>query len=273
MQSSSYLKVVGGAAALVFLVGCATRAPALPDARGHGAAGGDKLPAGNVLHMPFAPPAASSVGVTQDLRPDAVITARVWDGLTEAERSRLKLQYATQVLRADSYGAIVDVQGVNRSTPGTTAGAHLGGAIAGAAYLDRGLRGGNYSAGGALAATLLGAAIGSAADRRPESRFQFRYTVRQGDGEMRYVDEYTASPFRHSPGLCVRVPELTQVGQHVCEQTPESVRQRYLALEWTPPAAVAAPVGDPPAAPAAELAPQPPVPVPVPVAPPAKPVL
>ena len=74
----------------------------------------------------------------------------------------------------------------------------------GAAYLDRGLRGGNYSVGGALAATLLGAAIGSAADRRPQSRFQFRYTVRQGDGEMRYVDEYTATPFRHSPGLCVR---------------------------------------------------------------------
>lgn len=280
MQSSSYLKVLGGVAALVLLAGCATRAPALPEARGPGSrsldargpvSSGDQAGSPNTLVMPFAPPAAPAVGVVQDLRPDAVIASRVWDGLTEAERDRLKLQYATQVLRADGYGTIVDVQGVDRSTPGTTAGAHLGGAIAGAAYLDRGLRGGNYSAGGALAATLLGAAIGSTMDRRPQARYQFRYTVRQGDGEMRYVDEHTSAPFRHSPGLCVRVPELTQVGQHVCEQTPESVRQRYLAVEWTPPAAVAAPVGGPPAASSAvDAAPAGVAPAP---AGPAKPVL
>lgn len=250
MQSNSYLKVLGGAAALVLVAGCATRAPRLPDARGPDprvldarvhAGSGDQAAPPTTLLMPFAPPSVPVAGVVQDLRPDAVITSRVWEGLTEAERARLKLQYATHVLRADGYGAIVDVQGVDRSIPGTTAGAHLGGAIAGAAYLDRGLRGGNYSAGGALAATLVGVVIGSAMDRRHQARYQFRYTVRQGDGEMRYVDDFTTTPFRHSPGLCVRVPELTQVGQHVCEQTPESVRQRYLAMEWAPPAAVAEP--------------------------------
>lgn len=124
----------------------------------------------------------------------------------------------------------------------------------------------------------LGAAIGSATDRRPQSRYQFRYTVRLGDGEMRYVDEYTTTPFRHSPGLCARVPELLQVGQHVCSQTPESVRQRYLAMEWTPPAAVAAPVGGPPAASTADGVPAPATPADAAVPgsannPPAKPVL
>lgn len=255
-MASSRASLAAALGVAILLVGCANRAAqnrAIPEP----------------LRAAF-PPAVAPV----ERRPDAVIISSVWDGLAQAERDRLRLQYETQVLRADAYGAIVDVQGVDRSTPGTTAGAHLGGAIAGAAYLDRGLRGGNYSVGGALAATLLGAAIGSAADRRPQSRFQFRYTVRQGDGEMRYVDEYTATPFRHSPGLCVRVPELTQVGQHVCSQTPESVRQRYLALEWTPPAA-AAPAVDGAATSAADAVPLAPAnAAPAPVnPPPAKPVL
>lgn len=261
----SRISLVAVLGVAILLVGCANRASqnrAMPDS----------------LRGVFPPPVAPAAGAISDRRPDAVITSRVWEGLTQAERDRLRLQYETQVLPPEAYGSIVDVQGVDRSTRGTTAGAHLGGAVAGAAYLDHGLRGGNYSAGGALAVTLLGAAIGSTMDRKPQARFQFRYTVRQGDGEMRYVDEHTATPFRHSPGLCVRVPGLTQVGQHVCEQTPESVRQRYLAMEWTPSAAVSAPVAaavDQPAASATDGTPQSPAPVAPgqPVNPPAKPVL
>lgn len=122
-MASSRASLAAALGVAILLVGCANRAAqnrAIPEP----------------LRAAF-PPAVAPV----ERRPDAVIISSVWDGLAQAERDRLRLQYEAQVLRADAYGAIVDVQGVDRSTPGTTAGAHLGGAIAGAAYLDRGLRG------------------------------------------------------------------------------------------------------------------------------------
>lgn len=89
------------------------------------------------------------------------------------------------------------------------------------------IRGNNYSAGGALAIGLLGAAIGSTMDSGPSSKFQFRYTVKLGDGEIQYFDEIKSTSFRHSVGVCILVPSLTLISQKVCNQTSQSIGTVY----------------------------------------------
>lgn len=158
----------------------------------------------------------------------AMLTEAVWDALPIEDRKQIEASHDVRLVPPHGYGLIVDVQGVDQSTPGTNAGAAIGGAVASAAYIDNSLRGGNYSAGGHLAIGLLGAALGSSMDRAPTSQFQFRYTVKQGDGEVQYFDEVKSTAFRHSVGVCVLVPSLTLVSQQVCQQTVETARARFL---------------------------------------------
>jgi hypothetical protein len=159
-----------------------------------------------------------------------MLVRTVWDELDVAERQLIEASYSVVVLEPDGYGVILDVQGADQSTPGTNAGAALGGAVASAAYIDRAFSGNHsYSAGANLAIGLLGALIGSAAmDKAPTTQFQFRYTIRHGNGEVQYFDEVKADGFRHSVGVCVLTPSLTLVSQQVCKQTAQSARAKFL---------------------------------------------
>lgn len=157
-----------------------------------------------------------------------MLTAPVWAALSTLEQSQIDATHEVRLVAPEGYGTIIDVQGADQSTPGTNAGVAIGGAVASAAYIDNAFRGGNYSAGGHLAIGLLGAALGSSMDRAPTSQFQFRYTVKQGDGEIQYFDEVKSTSFRHSVGVCVLLPSLTLVSQQVCQQTVESARTRFL---------------------------------------------
>ena len=82
-----------------------------------------------------------------------------------------------------------------------------------------------------MAIGLLGAVIGSSLDTEASSKFQFRYTVKLGDGEIQYFDEIKSTSFRHSVGVCILVPSLNLISQKVCNQNIESVREKYIFLQ------------------------------------------
>lgn len=158
----------------------------------------------------------------------AMLTRTSWKGLSDVERTSINELYEVKILDDEQFGVITDVQGADQSTQRTSGGAILGGAVANAAYIDNALRGGNYSATNQLAIGILGAALGSSMDSKATSQFQFRYTVKLGDGDIKYFDEIKSTSFRHSVGVCVTVPSLTLMSQHVCTQTSDSVRKRFL---------------------------------------------
>ena len=223
MQSST-LSNFSALCVVIFLAGCATSAPEIPR---------QTQRAEEVGYL-FAPSKSASEAkdtTVSQIKKSALITKSIWEKLSETEKISITTDYDIKILSPDSFGVITDVQGADQSNPGTNAGAALGGAVASAAYLDRGLRGNNYSAGGALAIGLLGAAIGSTMDSGPSSKFQFRYTVKLGDGEIQYFDEIKSTSFRHSVGVCILVPSLTLISQKVCNQTIESIRERYIAVQ------------------------------------------
>lgn len=155
------------------------------------------------------------------------IAAHVWDLLDEQERSQISEKFIVQKISLVSYGRIIDTQGVDKSTPGTTSGANLGGAVGNAIYTDQWLNGGNYSAKNQLAAILLGQLIGSTLDSKQSNLYHFRYAVRMGDGNIQYFDSFSSEPFRHPPGMCVSLPEVKpNADQSLCDQTVESIRSK-----------------------------------------------
>lgn len=154
----------------------------------------------------------------------------VWSSLQPIERSTIQTNYVLDVVADESYGTIIDNQGVDKSTPGTTDGARLGGAIASASYVDKSLDSFDYSAKGHLAAIILGGVIGTALDSKPQPKYHFRYTVRLSNGNLAFHDVFSNEPFRHPIGVCVYVPSITIVSeQHLCTQTADTLRQTYIA--------------------------------------------
>lgn len=223
MQSST-LSNFSALCVVIFLAGCATSAPEIP------------RQTQRVEEIGYLAPSQKSTSGTEKTaashtKKPALITKPIWDKLSEAEKISITADYDINILSPDAFGIITDVQGADQSTPGSNAGAALGGAVASAAYIDRGLRGSNYSAGGALAIGLLGAAIGSTMDSGSSSKFQFRYTVKLGDGEIQYFDEIKSTSFRHSVGVCILIPSLDLISQKVCNQTLESIREKYITVQ------------------------------------------
>jgi outer membrane lipoprotein SlyB len=149
---------------------------------------------------------------------DLMVGQNLWNQFTPGEQATLLGKFPTLELHMpDTVGLIQAVQTVNRSTAGSNTGAMLGGAIGGAAYIDRAFSGNNnYSAITQIGATLLGAAVGSLADRAPQARFEFNYAVKTLDGELREVRNSSGDEFARPVGQCVLLPSLTPVASITC---------------------------------------------------------
>ena len=157
------------------------------------------------------------------------VAAPAWINLTADEKIEIQKQFVIESMPATSFGIIVDNQGVDRSTPSSNAGSALGEAVGNAAYVDKALNSGNYSAKTHLGAMLLGGIIGSALNSNQQNLYQFRYTIKDGDGNITQQDSYSADPFRHPLGICVILPSVIIAGnQKLCTQTSDSLRKEYL---------------------------------------------
>jgi hypothetical protein len=151
-----------------------------------------------------------------------------WQGLSDEERAIIQQSNVVEIKEPGTFGTIIDTQGVDESTPGTTGGAVLGGAIAEASYIDRAFKpGNNYSAKNQLGVTILGAMLGSALDKPAVQQYHFRYALKLSNGEIQSFDSVQASAFRHPTGLCLSIPDLSPISQSICTQTTEDLRRAF----------------------------------------------
>lgn len=162
-------------------------------------------------------------------QPALKVSAIAWQGLSAEDRATIQKNYVVEAVAADSFGTILDNQGVDRSTPGTNSGAVLGEAIASASYIDKAFGNGNYSSKNHLGVMLLGGLLGSALDSKPQSQYQFRYAIRLGTGSVIYQDTFSSEPFRHPVGVCIFLPAvIIAPEQHLCNQTTDSLRSAHV---------------------------------------------
>ncbi len=164
------------------------------------------------------------------------VSTALWSQFSPAEQATLLERFPQLTLAPpDSLGIIAGSQAANRSTPGTNAGAALGGALGGAAYIDNAFRGNNsnYSAVTQLGAMLLGAAAGSMLDSKPQARFEFSYSVRTLDGQIREHRQTSGDEFARPAGQCVELPSFKVLAPASCSADKVSLL-RTLALVASP---------------------------------------
>lgn len=161
------------------------------------------------------------------------ISQSAWLALAPSERAVIQQKHIVELVEQNTFGTIIDNQGVNESTAGTNGGAVLGGAFANAAYVDNAIKGGNYSAKNQLAAGILGAVLGSTLDSKPNAQYHYRYAVKLESGDIKYFDETKSDPFRHPVGVCVSVPDIALIEQQLCTQTATVLRTTYLHISAT----------------------------------------
>ena len=174
--------------------------------------------------------------------PSLSVPEDVWQSLQAPERAAIQEGYLVESVPVGSFGLILDNQGIDRSTPGTNGGSALGGAIAQAAYLDRALGGGSYSAKTQLGVAILGALIGSGLDQPAQASYQFRYAIKMMDGSIKYHDITSPDPFRHPAGACVMLPQVSMAAnQNLCITTAQALREKIAktaSAETTMPASL-----------------------------------
>lgn len=120
-------------------------------------------------------------------------------------------------LGSDEVGLITDLQQIDHSIAGDSAGSAVGGAVASAKYYDSTAK---YSAMDDLKATFKGAMLGSFFDRDTAIRVAIRYTVKTMDGEVKTADTMLfKKDFPLAKGLCVQFPTLEKLPQKMCEKT------------------------------------------------------
>ncbi|CAO3378450.1 hypothetical protein [Azospirillum argentinense] len=162
--------------------------------------------------------------------PALTVSTVVWFALTDGERDTVRDRYDVNVSELANYALILDVQGVDESTPGTVGGSALGGSLGSAMYVDSAFRGPsiNYSATSHFGASLLGAVIGSSMDRQAQRSFRFRYSVKDGAGNINQFDRVSPEPFHQPVGACVEVASLTIMPSSHCAMDLSSFREQYL---------------------------------------------
>lgn len=155
----------------------------------------------------------------------------IWDGLQAQQRALLGERFVINVRAGNTYGVIMDVQSLNESGSGSTAGSQLGAAYGSAAYVDNAFSGRpqnwNYSATNHLTAQVAGALIGSLANQPAHARFRTRYTIKNGNGGVEYIEEIKSDAFRHSMGLCVQLGPIRPIDLETCGLTHEQFLAKY----------------------------------------------
>ncbi len=152
----------------------------------------------------------------------------VWNDLAQSDKDAIQKHVRIEVLPESSYGTIIEVQSADRSTAATHAGAVAGSSIAQLAYIGRSIKHDHYSPWMQIGLGALGAMAGSALDSPAQKRYEFRYTVKLGDGELAHIERVSNTPFHHSVGTCVRAPHLKVLAQSVCEQTANQIKEKLL---------------------------------------------
>lgn len=155
------------------------------------------------------------------------IPETLWNALSDSEKEKIIKSHEVNLLASDSYGFLIDVQTLNKSTAGSNVGSSLGAAYGEANYIDRAFSGNNidYSASKQITAGLAGAILGSVLlDKAPVSKFSNRYTIKTITNDIKFIVESSSSPqFTHSVGLCVLLSPLRPASQDLCALTKEEL--------------------------------------------------
>ena len=153
-----------------------------------------------------------------------------YDELPKKIQERLSDRYDIEFYSDAGIGLITERQVQDVSTAGSTTGSDVGSALASAVYLNNTLSSGNYNVWTDIGVTVLGGIAGSGANKKPESRFLLKYTIRNREGNLRSTTVYRSSPLGKPIGTCFSFKSNSSVNEEYCRgMSRKEIEDKYLS--------------------------------------------
>ena len=147
--------------------------------------------------------------------------------LTPKEQKNLTDTYKLTFYEPYEIGVVTDRQVQNLSTPGSNAGAEIGGAVGATAYINNATPS-SYSMKSDLTSTALGALAGAILlNKSPTEQYLIRYTLKLRNGEIMQVDQVSSSPLGQGIGICVFASNASPIDQSFCNMTLAEFKVKF----------------------------------------------
>jgi outer membrane lipoprotein SlyB len=163
------------------------------------------------------------------------VSSLIWDEFSLDEQSIIVQKFSDiTIIPKESIGIIQGVQVVNRSVDGTNSGTVLGSAFAQAAYVDRSIGKGNYSAKNHLGMAIFGGLLGSSLDSPGVRKYILSYSVKTLDGQIRRVEIISNDEIYQPTGQCINLPLMEAIDSNICTDSKVSFLKRLSAVGGAP---------------------------------------
>lgn len=165
--------------------------------------------------------------VEKTIKNKITVLEDLYQKLTLKEQKSLSDKYRLEFYKSSEIGTITDRQIQNLSTPGSNAGAEIGGAIGTAAYINNATPS-SYSMKSDIASTALGALAGAVLlNKNPTVQYLIRYTIKLRNGEIIQVDQISSTPLGQGVGMCISASNASPIDQSYCTMTLDEFRVKY----------------------------------------------
>lgn len=149
-----------------------------------------------------------------------IVSEYIFNRLPESEQRAIVNKFPPLlILKISDIGKVSSYQIINRTIAGNNAGSALGSTLGQAAYIDRAFSGRGYSATAQVGAALLGAAVGSIADRPEQRKFIINYGVETPDGAIKSFQYPSIDEIAKPVGQCVWTGDFSEAPHYLCADT------------------------------------------------------
>lgn len=165
--------------------------------------------------------------VVRTIKNKITIPKDLYEQLNSIEQQKLSDAYRLSFYESSEIGIVTDRQVRTINTPGSNAGAEIGGAVGTAAYINKATPT-NYSMRNDLGSTAVGALVGALLmNKNPTTQYVTTHTIKLRNGEVKTIEHVANKPTGEGIGTCVRVSVIDAIDQSLCTMTLAEFKNKF----------------------------------------------
>lgn len=165
--------------------------------------------------------------VVKTIKNKVTVTKDLYAQLTVQEQQKLSEAYRLSFYESSEIGIVTDRQVRTINTPGSNAGAEIGGAVGTATYINKATPS-NYLMKNDLGSTAVGALVGALLmNKNPTTQYVTTHTIKLRNSEVKTFEDVGNKPTGEGIGTCVRIPGVVVIDQSFCVMTLADFREKY----------------------------------------------
>ena len=165
--------------------------------------------------------------VEKTIKKKLIIPKDLYDQLSNKEQQSLSDKYKLDFYKSSDIGIVTDRQVRTINTPGSNAGAEIGGAVGTAAYINK-VTPSNYSMKNDLSSTAVGALVGALLmNKNATTQYVTTHTIKLRNGDVKTFEDMANKPTGEGIGTCVRIPVVVAIDQSFCTMTMTEFRNKF----------------------------------------------